>query len=94
MTIKQQERTARNHLEQYIRSNATSLDDVYGRYSRAKVNAWNYCIDLCIRLNGHNLKIVSFNQNIFTAGFIFADKETGVLKFMYITPNYDIEIEV
>lgn len=94
MTIKQQERNARNHLEQYTRSYARSLDDVYGRYSRAKENAWNYCIDLCIRLDGYNLRVISYNQNIFTAGFLFNDKETGVLKFMYITPNYDVEIEV
>lgn len=94
MTIKQQERTAEVKYTQYENSSDYSLDCVYGRYSQAKQQAWNYCENLMQRRGGWGLKVVTHNLNIFTAGFMYEDKDTGCEMFMYITPNYDIAIPV
>lgn len=94
MTIKQQQRAAAGHIAQYLRSAAYSLDDVYGRYSAEKCRAWSYCIGLMRDLKGSGLKVISHTYSIFTAGFIFSDPETGVLKMMYITPSYDRSAEI
>lgn len=44
------------------------LDDVYGSYSRAKKNAWEYCLALCEKENGDLFHIFSHN----TFGFSVA----------------------
>ena len=93
MTIKQQERNAKAHIRNYDRSTATSLSDVYGRFSTAKARAWEYCKDLCATSNGWGLKVISHNTNFFSAGFLFTDPETGVVRFMFIAPAYDIEVD-
>lgn len=92
MTIKQQKRNATSHIHQYNRSNATSLDSVYGRYSSAKARAWDYCLNLCEEKHGRNLKVISHNVSIFTAGFVFTDTVDGDERFMFITPSYDCEV--
>ena len=94
MTRKQEENNAYSHYPMYLRSSDTSLYDVYGRFSVAKAKAWEYCKTLCEEHNGWGLKIISHNYNVFTAGFEFCDAETGVLCFMYITPTYDVWVEV
>ena len=94
MTIKQQTRQAKQSYTRYVRSSDTCLRDVYGRWSDAKQKAMMYCERFCDNLHGVNLKIISYNTAKFYAGFEFPDPKTGVLKFMYISPEYDESIEV
>lgn len=82
----------KSHYEAYLRSSATSLTDVYGKCSSAKVKAWDYCRDLMVKKNGYDLRIISANGYMFTAGFMF--EEDGHLMFMYITKSKDLAIEV
>lgn len=89
-----QERTARANISTYNRSEADSLRKVYGRYSDKKERAWDYCKDLCRRYSGERLRVLSHNSFIFTAGFRFTDPETGVLRFMFITPSYDVAVDM
>ena len=95
MRINEQKKSALGHLEQWKRSRAGSLSDVYrtGGSSR-KQAAWRHCQRTCEYLNGTNLKIVSHNVNIFTAGFQFVNPETGVVQFFYITPSYEIAVDM
>jgi hypothetical protein len=44
--------------------------------------------------NGWNLCVISKNTNIFTAGFQFIGAETGIMKFMYITPLYEVVVNM
>ena len=90
----QQERTAKARYEDYKRSTDTSLSDVYKSNSTAKNRAWVYCQELCEKHNGTGLKVVSHNSMIFTAGFQFVDKDTGVLRYMHITPSYDTAVDI
>ena len=45
------------------------------------------------KYEGWGLKVLSYNTFMFTAAFLFEDKETGVIQMMYITPNYDIAVD-
>lgn len=92
MTIRQQERTARGNLNRYATSDMYDIFDAYGRPSIYKVRAWEYCKELCHKFSGWGLKVISRNTSIFTAGFEYADPETGEVIFMYINPRYDIAV--
>lgn len=70
-----------------------TLEDVYKSHSVAKQNAYDYCKRLQEKYNGYDFRIISANTFIFTAGFKFVDVETGVIKFMHITPSYDTIVD-
>ena len=92
--MSKRERTALNNYTWYLNSTMRDLNDAYTTYSAAKARAFSYCKDLQYRLSGYDFKIISKNSFMFTAGFTFADPETGVLKFMHITPSYDTAVEI
>lgn len=82
------EKIAKAHYLDYLRSNSYNLWDVYGTYSRNKAMAFLNCRQKMLALDGWGLKILSHNSQAFTVGFEFADKETGVVRFAYITKDY------
>ena len=63
--------------EAYKRSNMYSLYDAYGRFSKSKADAWEYCRKLCFEKRGGWLKVITANTFQFTAGFVF-DEDGGV----------------
>lgn len=73
----------------YLRSDATHLSDVYGRWSSAKQSAYDYCRNLFDRLDGKGFTIVSSNTFMFTVGFDYKDLDTGEDMFAYITRDHD-----
>ena len=77
------------HYHQWQRSTDTELYHVYGRFSRAKINAMDYCKELMHSLNGTDLRICSHNDHSFSVGFEFPIPATGELCFAYITKSYD-----
>ena len=84
-----QKRMARANYGAWRNSRYTDLRSAYGRYSKDKADAWDYCMKLCYEKNGEGLKVISANSWRFTAGFEYPDAETGELYFMYITKEYD-----
>ena len=60
------------------------LDDVYNRPSCYKVEAWEYCKNLCRKYKGTNLHIVSHNIRIFSVSFNIGDK----VAYITATNNY------
>lgn len=89
-----QQKQAISKINTWKNSTDTQLSDVYGRHSTAKDEAFEYCKNLCRKLNGTRLRIVTHNLNVFTAGFQYADKDTGVLYYMHITPTCDTAVEM
>ena len=85
-------RTAKANVNAYLNSTMFHLLDAYQRFSQNKANAWDYCESLMAKKNGHDLKVISKNTFIFTAGFLF--EEDGKEMFMFITPNYDQAVEM
>lgn len=74
----------------------SSDDNIFKAYdspSMKKIEAWEYCEDVCKRYNGHDLRVIGHSCYKFTAGFIGEkeDKETGGVKdiFVFITDCYD-----
>ena len=80
---------AQAHINAYDNSTINYLWECYDHYSQYKINAYNRCLDLMNSLNGWGLRILSYNSNVFTVGFLFNDPETGVIRFAYITRDYD-----
>ena len=72
----------------YLNSNLFNLWQCYDKYSQAKANAMDYCMRLMCELNGHDLRIVSYNCNVFTVGFLFMNEDDEKC-FAYITRDYD-----
>lgn len=70
------------------------LHKAYKTHSHEKDLAWQYCYRLMLEHDGTGLKIISKNSFIFTAGFTFVDPNTGVLRFMFITPSSDTAVDM
>lgn len=86
-------KTMRNAYANYKVSMMCELYDCYNSFSKAKANAMEYCENLMHELNGRGLRIISYNQNVFTVGFIFTN-EDGRECFAYITRDYDRYMEL
>ena len=89
MTIKKATKPMMAHYEQYLRSTATDLYDVYKSPSRNKHIAMYDCLTLRDDLNGRDLRIISYNCQAFTVGFTFPHPKTGELCFAYITKDHN-----
>lgn len=66
-----------------------TLADVYGRWSRAKQNAYDYCKRMCDNLDGWDFCITGSNCTCFTVMFDFEHPETGALMRAKITKDYN-----
>lgn len=81
-------------LQAYERATATELHDVYGRFSKAKVNAMEYCKALQRRLQGYGGKICSANTYQFTYAFKYPDFDTGKTCLCYCTAVNDYKFPI
>ena len=68
ITIKASTKRGQDMLNRANYFDGYTLHDVYGSYSVAKENAYNYCRELCYKENGSNFHITSHN----TFGFSVA----------------------
>lgn len=80
-------KTMRNAYEQFNNSSIFDLDQCYYNFSRAKAQAYDYCIELFNRYNGVKFRITGYNSMIFSVGFI--GEINGKKAFFYITPHHD-----
>ena len=77
----------------YKKSNGFTLYDIYRTHSHEKAKAFAYCVALCKQYNGECLKIVSYNQNMFTMGFTYTN-DNGEKMFVYITKANDYQTKI
>lgn len=66
-----------------------TLDDVYGRCSSAKRDAFADVARLCEDFGGRNLRITAANKFAFSCAFEFAHPETGEAMRAIITRDYN-----
>lgn len=80
-------KTLRDAHARYIKSNLYTLADCYTSNSRAKENAFAYCRELVEKYNGRQGRIIGYNSQTFSYGFIgyIGNKQA----FFYITKDYD-----
>lgn len=89
VTRKSQLRELEYAHRRWQRSSDYELYHVYGRYSQAKANAWEYCVRLMEEYHGHGLRIIGHNSCFFSCGFEGVDPDTGEVMFMFITASKD-----
>lgn len=94
MTKREMERQAKNHYKAWERSEDYALEFVYNSFSNAKARAWRYCREKQAELNGYDLKVISYNCMVFTAGFEYYDEKAKAVKFYYIAPTFDCAVEI
>ena len=83
----------KNKYNEYKRSDARQLWDVYGKFSNEKIKAFDYCVDLCKKYNGVDLKIISYNTFAFSCGFTYTNDD-GRKMFVYITKTQDQQTQI
>jgi len=76
----------------YMNSDKTTLKDCYARPSNAKEKAYFWCKYVMVRSNGYDIRICSYNTQIFTAAFRFM--ENGIEYLAYITPKHIYKIRL
>lgn len=72
----------------YERATARTLRDVYGSFSYAKQQAFDYCQKLQNEHHGENGRIIGKNGFVFSFGFTYTD-ENNKKHFVYITKSHD-----
>lgn len=77
----------KNAYRDYLRSTNYHLSDCYINCSYYKQKAFWYCQDLVKKYNGSGLKIIGYNSQTFSVGFI--GEIFGKKAFFYITKTYD-----
>ncbi len=70
----------------YLKSQKFLLRDCYTNYSTPKLCAFKYCKQQQEQYNGHRGRIIAYNTQIFTFGFL--GEINGKEAFFYITPSY------
>ena len=78
--------------QKYLMSNWENIYQAYERPSSLKSSAWERCQQICNEYNGNNLRVVSKNINVFTAGFMAELDKKKV--FVYITRDHVRYVEM
>lgn len=72
-TFKSSTKIGRRYIDSYNRATASTLSDVYGRYSYGKAHAERWCKEQMIKESGNGFKIISFNTFGFSCAWMVAD---------------------
>lgn len=76
------------YVKRYNMSTATQLGDVYGKYSKEKVKAFDAIRQEMLVNNGWDLRITSHTLHFFTCAYLMASKETGEILLIQHTPTH------
>ncbi len=77
----------KNAYRDYLKSTNNHLNDCYNNCSYYKQKAFWYCQDLVKKYDGSALKIIGYNSQTFSAGFIgYINNKKA---FFYITKDYN-----
>ena len=67
----------------------TDIFQAYKNPSKYKVEAWNYCKELCKRMHGFDIVIPAAGMQTFSVVFKFRERGTRKLCYAYITRDYN-----
>ena len=79
MKLNRNTKKARGLVQEYERSNKYGVHQCYTSYSDAKAVAEAWCLEKMHDMGGYGFKILAFNSQTFTCGWLYVDKETGVI---------------
>lgn len=92
--INYQIKQAKSAFPYYMNSSYSNLFSAYSKPSKDKIKAFTECKKTQEKLNGFDFRIISINKHIFTCGFKYINLLTGKRMFYYITPSYELSIEI
>ena len=79
MKLNRNTKKAQDLIERFYNSDICTLEECYGAFSSAKRKAFYECTNKCAEMDGWRFRIISFNTMSFTCGWLYEDKETGVI---------------
>ena len=79
MKLNRNTKKACSFMQEYDNSYNYGLRQCYTSYSYAKGRAEERCRAKMFAMDGYGFKILSFNSQTFTCGWLYEDKETGVI---------------
>lgn len=79
MKLNRNTKKARYLVQGYERSCNYCLNQCYSSYSYSKHAAEVHCREKMLDMGGYGFKILSFNSQTFTCGWLYEDKQTGVI---------------
>lgn len=79
MKLNRNTKKAQDLIERFYNSEIDTLEDCYERCSAAKRKAFYECTKKFSDMDGQRFRIISFNTMSFTCGWLYIDKETGVI---------------
>ena len=92
-TLNKNTKKAKQYINNYNKSNKTTLRDCFKSWSNEKENIFNEYIAKCYNEDGgSNFKIASYNHNVVVFGYIVEKDDKKYL--YYITPSNDYIIEL
>ena len=93
MKLNRNTKKARSFAQQYTFSSKHGLHECYSSYSYAKAVAEVNCRKKMLGMDGFGFKIMSFNSQTFTCGWLYQDKETDVIMLNVETAYNSYQIE-
>lgn len=93
MKLNKSTQRAANFRRSYNTSLITSLTETYLKPSISKQRAYTDCIKKMFEMGGYGLRIMSYNSNFFTVGWLYTDPETGVTLLNVETAHNSYQIE-
>lgn len=93
MKLNRNTKKAQDIIERFNNSEIVNFSGCYKTCSAAKCIAFYRCANKCAEMNGWRFRIISFNTMSFTCGWLYEDKETGVIMLNVETyrNNYTME---
>ena len=79
MRLNRNTKKAQDLIERFCSSEFDTLEHCYTSCSQAKHRAYYWCTNKCAEMDGWRFRIISFNMDTFTCGWLYEDKETGII---------------
>lgn len=93
MKLNKDTKKAKGFYAAYCNSCDYSIRDCYTTYSKAKAQAEISCVRKMVNMDGWGYKILSFNSQCFTCGWLYENEETGVVTLNVETAFNSYQIE-
>ena len=93
MKLNRNTKKAQDLIERFYNSEFDTLEECYNSCSAAKRNAYYDCLHKCADMDGRRFRIISFNSQTFTCGWLYRCEQTGdiILNVETYRNNYQVK---
>lgn len=79
MKLNRNTKKAQDLIYRFYHSTFDTLEECYNSCSAAKRKAYYHCLCKCVDMSGWRFRIISFKSQTFSCGWLYENKETGVI---------------